>query len=88
MITSTFGGNFKYNSSNKTKYIVLGEEIEIDDYVNSELAITISTLNVLGRPFYEELKKQNIKFPEKIEEVIKRNLFRIERETKIDKIIK
>lgn len=86
--SSTSGGTFNYSYSNKTKYIVLGEEVEIDASPDSELAITIATLNVLGRPFYEELKKQNITFPSVIEESIQRNLLILEREVKIDKIIK
>lgn len=86
--TSTWGGTFNYSYSNKTRYIVLGEEVEIDASPDSELAITIATLNVLGRPFYEELKKQNITFPDVIEESIQRNLLILEREVKIDKIIK
>lgn len=88
MSNSTWGGNFNYSYSSKTKYIVLGEEVEIDASPDSELAIAIATLNVLGRPFYEELKKQNITFPDVIEESIQRNLLILEREVKIDKIIK
>lgn len=87
-VNTTWGGTFNYSYNTKTKYFVFGEEVEIDAAPDSELAITISTLNVLGKPFYEQLKKQNITFPDVIEEVIQRNLLTIDRENKIDQIIK
>ena len=79
-ITNAFG----YNTN---KYIVLGEEIELNLYDNGQLSIAIATLNVLGRPFYEQLKKQPIDIPIELVELIEKRLTIIERDTKIDYII-
>jgi hypothetical protein len=69
------------------KYLVLGEEIELNLYDNGQISIAIATLNVLGRPFYEELKKQPISLPSELIEVIEKRLIIIERDSKIDSIV-
>jgi hypothetical protein len=48
----------------------------------------IATLNVLGKPFLEELHKNNTFFPIEIEEYLEKKFKSIERDKKIDKIIK
>ena len=63
------------------------EDIEVDDYGDPHLAIAISTLNVLGRPFYEELKKNKISFPQEMDEFIQQRLKVLERDMKIESII-
>jgi hypothetical protein len=85
---SSLNVSYNYQYSEKSKYFVLGEWVEIESKPDTELAITISILNVLGKPFYEQLVKQNITFPVEVEEVIKKNLLAIDRENKIDEIIK
>lgn len=55
----------------KTTYHILGEDIEIDAPQDFNTTIAISTLNVLGKPFYDELKKNGVNFNEKIEEYLK-----------------
>jgi hypothetical protein len=75
---------FSYNTN---KYIVLGEEIELNLYDDGQISIAIATLNVLGRPFYEELKKQPISLPSELIEVIEKRLIIIERDSKIDSIV-
>jgi hypothetical protein len=47
----------------------------------------ICTLNVLGRPFYEELKKNKISFPQEMDEFIQQRLKVLERDMKIESII-
>ena len=83
----TWGGSTMNYSINKTTYHVLGEDIEVDDYGDPHLAIAISTLNVLGRPFYEELKKNKISFPQEMDEFIQQRLKVLERDMKIESII-
>ena len=55
----------------KITYHILGEDIEVDGPKDFELTICLSTLNVLGKPFYDELKKNSISFPKEIEEFLK-----------------
>lgn len=94
--TTGLGGNYITTSSilNTStlnpinRYNILGEEVdlEIGDY-NGSFAITIATLNVLGRPFYEELKKQPISLSNEVIEIIERRLIITERERKINSVI-
>ena len=69
---------------NKCTYNVLGEDIEIEGWTDSQLANTIATINVLGEPFYIELKKQKVYLPSKIEDFLKIKF----RDSKIDNILK
>jgi hypothetical protein len=95
--TTGLGGNYITTSSIlntsilnpiSNRYNILGEEVdlEIGDY-NGSFAITIATLNVLGRPFYEELKKQPISLSNEVIEIIERRLIITERERKINSVI-
>jgi hypothetical protein len=72
------------------KFHVLGEDFELSNNHGFEgnLAIIISTLNVLGRPFWEELKKQNIYLPDELKDFIEERLVIIDRDNKINSIIK
>jgi hypothetical protein len=47
----------------------------------------ISTLNVLGKPFYEELKKNNVSFPDDMDKFIQQRLKVIDRDKKIKDIL-
>ena len=47
----------------------------------------ISTLNVLGKPYYDELKKNNVSFSNEIEDFLKQKFKILERDTKIDSIL-
>jgi acyl-CoA hydrolase len=75
-------------SSVKIKYHVLGEDIEFSQNHHVTNATMIATLNVLGKPFLEELHKNNTFFPIEIEEYLEKKFKSIERDKKIDKIIK
>ena len=81
-------GNGNTLSSAKTTYHVLGEDIQVDSYANAELGITISTLNVLGKPFYDQLKKNKITLPTEIEEYLEKKFKILERDRKIKDILK
>jgi hypothetical protein len=76
-------------SSVKIKYHVLGEDIEFSqNHQDVTTATMIATLNVLGKPFLEELHKNNTFFPIEIEEYLEKKFKWIERDKKIDEIIK
>lgn len=84
----TWGGSTMNYSVNKTTYHVLGEDIEVEGYGDSHLAVVISTLNVLGKPFYDELKKNNLTLPSEIEEYLEIKFKILERDRKIKEILK
>ena len=89
---TTSGGNVNYvttgYSFTKSKYHILGEDFETNGYLDGTTVIMISTLNVLGKPFYEELKKNNVSFPNDMDEFIQQRLKVLDRDKKIDSIIK
>ena len=71
----------------KTKYHILGEEVEVSGYIDGTTAMMISTLNVLGKPYYDELKKNNVSFSNEIEDFIKQKFKILQREDRIDSIL-
>lgn len=89
---TTSGGNVNYvttgYSFTTAKYHILGEDFETNGYLDGTTVIMISTLNVLGKPFYEELKKNNVSFPNDMDEFIQQRLKVLDRDKKIDSIIK
>jgi len=83
----SWGNGITFNSPKKT-YHVLGEDVEVSSgYRDGNTAIMIATLNVLGKPYLEELHKNNVFFPTEIEEYLKKKFKWIERDKKIDDII-
>lgn len=92
LTTTTTGGNLNYvttgYSFTTAKYHILGEDFETNGYLDGTTAVMISTLNVLGKPFYEELKKNNVSFPNDMDEFIQQRLKVLDRDKKIDSIIK
>jgi hypothetical protein len=92
LTTTTTGGNLNYvttgYSFTTAKYHILGEDFETNGYLDGTTVIMISTLNVLGKPFYEELKKNNVSFPNDMDEFIQQRLKVLDRDKKIDSIIK
>ena len=76
--------NYNYNI---TKYSIFGEEVEVDSDRDPFLAQNLALINVLGKPFYDELIKNGFVFPKKIEGVLQ-NKFRIlERDKKISSVL-
>jgi len=55
----------------KSSYHILGEDVEFNGYKDGMTTVIISTLNVLGKPFYDELKKNGVSFPDEIESYLK-----------------
>ena len=68
----------------KTTYYILGEYVEVKGWADPYITMAISTLNILKKPYYEELRKNNFKFPTEIEEYLKIAF----RDDLIDEIIK
>ena len=81
-----YGTSFNTTIS-KTKYHILGEDVEVSGYIDGTTAMMISTLNVLGKPYYDELKKNNVSFSNEIEDFIKQKFKILQREDRIDSIL-
>lgn len=73
--------------SSVTIYHVLGEDVFVNGSKDVSTALFVSMLNLLGKPFYDEVKNQGINFPEEIEEFIKKRIISWERDKKISSII-
>jgi hypothetical protein len=90
-ILTSNSGNINYvttgYSAISTIYHILGEDFETSNYLDGSTVVMICTLNVLGRPFYEELKKNKISFPQEMDEFIQQRLKVLERDMKIESII-
>ena len=82
-----YGTSFNTTTIAKTKYHILGEEVEVSGYIDGTTAMMISTLNVLGKPYYDELKKNNVSFSNEIEDFIKQKFKILKREDRIDSIL-
>lgn len=78
-------------SSQKVTYHVLGEDVEISGNAyqikDPVLVTNIATLNVLGKPFLDELHKNGTFFPTEIEDYLEKKFKWLERDKKIDDII-
>lgn len=94
-ISITSGTNLVYNGSSlitsqKNIYHILGEDVEVSNggyYKDVNLVTNISILNVLGKPFLDELHKNNTFFPTEIEDYLEKKFKWLERDKKIDDII-
>jgi hypothetical protein len=84
--TTTSSGNFAIYSQ-KAKYNILGEEFEIDGYQDPTISMIISSINIMGKPFYDDLKKQNLHLPEEIDNFLQEKFRILERDSKIDSVI-
>ena len=77
-ITTSNSGNMNYittgYSYTPSKYHILGEDFESNGYLDGSTVVMISTLNILGRPFYEELKKNKVSFPDDMDVLFVRKL--------------
>ena len=66
-----------------TKYHVLGEEIEVEGYRDSNLTIILCNITIMGEPYYNELIKNGFVFTKELEDLFKRKF----RDNKIDQIL-
>ncbi len=87
---SNSSGNFVGYSiqPQKTTYHILGEDLEVEGWLDSNVAMIISIINVLGKPYYDELKKQQVSLPKEIEKFLESKFIVLERDRKIDEVIK
>ena len=83
-----YGGSTINYAVQKTTYHVLGEDVEVEGHGDVNVAIAISTLNVLGKPFYDELKKNKISLPYEIEDYLEVKFKILERDRKINDVLK
>ena len=74
--------------SQKTTYVILGEEYETNGYPDPTLGMAIATLNVLGKPYWLELKKQQFSFGYDIDAFIEERITVLDRDKKINDILK
>jgi hypothetical protein len=72
----------------KITYVILGEEYETDGYSDPNIAIAIATLNILGKPYWLELKKQSFSFGYNIDAFIEERITILDRDKKIDDLLK
>ena len=71
----------------KKKFNILGDVYEHTGYIDGHIAVAISTINVLGKPFWDELKKNEVVFPKEMEKFIEKKFIILERDKKIKDII-
>ena len=86
--TTTYATNIQYGTSTKKTYYVLGEKVDINQSFEKSLLIQlISTINVLGKPYYDQLKKNNYDFPQELEDFLEKKFKELERDDKINQLI-
>lgn len=89
-VTGSFTGYsfISHTTLSKVKYNVLGKDIEVDgSYKDATTALYISMVNLQGKAFYDEVKKQGIEFPKEIEDYLKVALIPWERNKKLDTLL-
>ena len=82
-ISTSITGQFTIQSA-KTKYHVLGEEVEVEGYKDASLTIILCNITIMGEPYYNELKKNGFVFGQELEDLFKRKF----RDNKIYQILK
>jgi hypothetical protein len=70
----------------KKTYVILGEEYET--YLDPTLGMAIATLNLLGKPYWLELKNQGVTFGYDIDNFIEERITSLDRDKKIDYLLK
>lgn len=85
--TNIGGGSFTIQPA-KTTYHILGEDVEVEGYKDFNVASCVALINVLGKPYYDELKKQDVYFPSELEEYLEKKFVILERDRKINEVIK
>ena len=84
---TTTSSTYNNSISLKSTYHILGEDVEIDAYKDSNISIIIASINILGKPYYDELIKQGISLPKEISKFLEKKFLILERDRKIDSII-
>jgi hypothetical protein len=84
---TTAGSSYYSTLLAKSTYHILGEDVEVDGYKDNSIVMIIATINVLGKPYYDELLKQGVVLPSEISTFLERKFLILERDRKIDSII-
>ena len=84
---TTVGSSYYSTLSAKSTYHILEEDVEVDGYKDNTIVMIIATINVLGKPYYDELLKQGVVLPSEISTFLERKFLILERDRKIDSII-
>jgi len=84
---TTAGSSYYSTLSAKSTYHILEEDVEVDGYKDNTIVMIIATINVLGKPYYDELLKQGAILPSEISTFLERKFLILERDRKIDSII-
>lgn len=71
----------------KKTFTILDSTYEHVGHIDDHLVVAISTLNILKKPFWNELKKNGVQFPLEMEQFIEKRITILERDKKIDDII-
>lgn len=71
----------------KHTYHILGEDFTIDGMSDTYTSMIIASINILGKPYYDEILKQNINLRRDIVEFIDRKFITLKRDEKIDSVI-
>jgi hypothetical protein len=73
----------------KITYVILGEEYEVESgsFMEASTASIIATLNVLGKPYWIELKKQSFSFGYDMDKFIEERITVLDRDKKIDDLL-
>ena len=88
-LSHTHNNTFGNVSIEKTKYFILGEEYECNiTYNDVKVAMIIATLNILGEPFWIDLKKQGCVLNSDMANFIETRLKIINRNNKVEDILK
>ena len=74
-------------ANQEVNYVVLGKKFKMTGNFDYTLANTIALINVLGKPYYDELKKQDAWLPDELEAFLKVEFKVIDRDNKINEII-
>jgi hypothetical protein len=69
--SGVYAGTSATIAPQKVTYHVLGEDIEVSGYYDTNLIMIIATLNILKKPYYDELKKNRFRFPEEIDNCLR-----------------
>ena len=87
LTTPTSTLNLYTTSTLKGEYHILGEDVQVVGYKDPNVSIIIATINVLGKPYYDELLKQGISLPYEVSTFLEKKFLILERDRKIDSII-
>lgn len=69
--SGVYAGTSATIAPQKVTYHVLGEDIEVSGYYDTNLIMIIATLNILKKPYYDELKKNRFEFPKEIDNCLR-----------------